>query len=729
MEGDALIMKKSLKQMITIIFATLMVLANCIVYADTYQNIASSGETLLSVKDVADADRTDANGNTLSVFSKGGYTDKYVSFNSSKGAKITFRINITKRGVYELNLGVAESTGAVGTYGISIDGGTDEEVKATGDGKTMYDVVYNSVSTPVLEEGNHTITVKAVKASVHFSGIKLNFLAGEMELDDVKLNGISVSETSSFSTGTDSIRFYFTEELDEKSVSADTVSLTYEKDGSKQSVDAEIKADGKILIIAIKETLKESVSYTINLNNVKDKYGLTVIEDMNTVFVAESKDISNATVTFDAEIKYGDITINGKYISSEGVGVSGRNVELYINEIGEIPLATAMTGQDGAFTIECSFPENKQSGVYTLILDGDYVITPVKSEVMYITKEKEKELLDSIKEMTLGTQVEEFLSKYEEIMGLDLVNDFVNVPNPMPVYEGLLNKLYEDVTKLQKEFYTYIALETINQATEEGLVDMVLSSQEDCKLLGIDYDRIHLIESYYNEYIKAVLNLDTQNDVVKFQEAVSSVTEMWLAKEYGYSDVEIEETDKTVYKGQGIEISLGFTEKVSNLKSALLKISVSDADMIEHMIYEAYENVSFELESADKVVSVNAVYNGEEDVKDLGIMYFTAPEAGDYTVTINGTVVFEENENLLLTTNIIEKVIDVTINKTPSSGGNSGGSGGSSSGRGSSIGASMSISEYKEQLQQENKENEQKTYRFNDISIVSWAEESIYLLL
>lgn len=721
-------MKKSIKQIITIILASLLLLASCVVYADTYQNIASSGETILSVKDVAEADRTDGNGNVLSVFSKAGYTDRYVSFNSSKGSSITFRLNVTKRGVYELSLGVAESTGAVGKYDVSIDGGNAESVSAKGNGVTMYDVVYNPVLTPILEKGNHIITVKATKASVHYSSIKLKFLAGEMEIEDVKLNGISVDETSSFSKGTDSIRVYFTEELNTDTVTNDTVLLTYENNGNLQNIDTEVKAEGKVLIIALKEALEDDVVYTVTLSGVEDKYGLTVIENKSIIFCTDEKGILNGTIAAEAEIEYGNVIVSGEYISSENVGISGRNVKLYINEIVDTPSAVAVTEKDGKFNMEYSFPEDKESGVYTLILGGDYVAEPTEVEVMYITKAKEKELLDSIGNMTSGSQVEEFLETYENIMGLDLVNDFTNVQNPTPVYEGLLNKSYEDVTELQKEFYTYIALETINQAQEESIVALVLDSETDCELLGIPYDRIHLIENNYSEYIKEVLSLDTKKDAEELKNALSPVTEKWLSAEYGYYDLEIDETDKSVYKGEGIEINLSFADDVKNLKKALIKINVSDNEMTDYMIYEASENVSFEVKDGDGFVSVDAVYSGDGLVKDLGVIYLTASNAGDYTVTIDGTAIFEENENLILTTNILEKAIDVTVKRTPSSGGNGGG-GSSSSGRGASIGVSMSVSEYNEQAKKEEQESLQKTYEFSDIKEVSWAEESIYSLL
>lgn len=729
MKGDALMMKKILKQSITIIISIFMVLASCVVYADTYYNIAPNGETVVSVKDVADADRTKGNGDVLPVFSKGGYTDRYVSFNSSNGSVITFRVNVTERGVYELSLGVAESTGAVGNYAVSIDDGNEETVSAKGDGKTMYDVVYNSVMTPILEKGNHTITVKAKKASVHFSAIKLKFLVGEMEIEDIKLNGISVEETSNFSKGTDSIRVYFTEELNKETVTNDTVTLTYENDGKLQSIDTELKAEGKVLIIALKETLEDEKVYTVTMNGIEDKYGLTVIENKSTVFCTEEKDISNGNITAEAEIEYGNVTVSGKYLSSEGTGISGRNVNLYIDEVGDIPLASAVTESDGKFTIHYSFSEDKESGVYTLVLDGDYVIEPTETDVMYITKTKEMELLDSVGKMASGSQVEEFLIKYENIMGLDLVNDFDNVPNPTPVYEGLLNKSYDDVTKLQKVFYTYIALETINQAQEESVVALVLDSKEDCELLGIPFDRIHLIEKNYSAYIKEVLSLDTIKDADEFKNALSPVTEKWLSTEYGYADAEIDETDKTAYKGEGISINLSFAEKVKNLKKVLIKIYVSDSEMLEYMIYEASENVSFEVENGDGFVSVDAVCSTDEFVRNLGVIYLTAPEAGNYSVTINGILIFEENENLSLTTNVLEKIIDVTVKKTPSSGGNSGGSGGSSSGRGTSLGASMSVSDYNEQIKKEEQENTQKKYEFSDIKEVLWAEESIYSLL
>ena len=98
------------------------------------------------------------------------------------------------------------------------------------------------------------------------------------------------------------------------------------------------------------------------------------------------------------------VTLDGaEYMLDIGVGQVAPRLPLKLTE-GEIQ----DHNDDGKFNMEYSFPEDKESGVYTLILDGDYVIEPTEVEVMYITKAKEKELLDSSGNMTSGSQEEEF---------------------------------------------------------------------------------------------------------------------------------------------------------------------------------------------------------------------------------------------------------------------------------------------------------------------------------
>ena len=685
-----------------------------------YVDIAENEETI--VKSYCKDYTSELSGATIA--SGGGQT--FVTFKT--GHYVIFRANVLKAGIYDISIGWGTASAYSPTFAVTVDKEEAVEVTPKYTGLGTYVPEYKQVLRIPLEAGYHKIKVHGISASGYLMGTSLNCLVGEMKIEDIKVNGVSLKDTNSFSKGSDSIKVYMSEEIDKESVTSETVKLTYVENGQTKNASVSLKTDGKVLTLAPKETFKENVDYTLTINGVKDNYDYSSVENSVSLLKFNESVISSGTIVSEAKLNYGDANLTGKYISSEGEGISGRLVEVYLDEVNGAPVSSALTDENGEFAINYQFTQAQSVGMHTFILKDSYTVSPLEVEVMYITKAKEEELLDSLSKKTTADEVYSFLSEYGAVMGIDVLNDLDNVTDKSAVYKGLLNKTFDDAEDLKKEFYTYVALETINQATTKETIDTVLKSEKDCALLGIPFDRIPLIEENYDSYLNDVLNMESKKDAKAFKEALEPITEKWLAEEYGYSDMEIDEDDKSAYKGEGIKINIGFTEDAENLKEALIKIAVSDEDMIDYMTYEAAENVSFEVNAINGLIEIVADYSGDEAVRKLGEIYLTAPEkVGEYDITISGTIVFAENESLLLTTNVITKVIDVTVKKTPSTGGGSGS--GSSSGRTSSIGSSMSVSDYNEQVEKEETEKTEKLYKFNDISEVSWAEESIYSLL
>lgn len=715
-------MKLYVRRISALMFTFLLLLSSMTVSAQTYHNIASSGETMITMAKVDGADRVDKNGNTIGQSGMNGWT--FISFQAD--SKVTFRVNIQKRGAYELFLGVAIANETYKDYAVSIDGGQETIVSAKPKNQN-YDPNWNSVMMPVLETGNHTITVRNVNASVHFMGIKLGFLATDMIIEDAKANDKSLLETVDISKGTDSFKVYFSELLDENTVSAETVSLTYDENGEKKNVLCDIVAEDKVLTVALRETLKEGAFYQLALDGIKDKYGVTEILGKTFNFIADSSAVSNGTIEASALLDYGDAEIKGKYISSEGLGISGRNIRFYLDTLGDTPLKTAVTDENGEFEIDFVFPEDLESDTYTFILDGDYVISPCEFDVMYITLEKEKELLSSLAGMTEASEIEGFLTQYEGLLGLDLDADLTNIPNPDPVYLGL-RKAFSDASALRTEFYTYVALETINQTDDADILSQILESEEDCALLGLSYERIALVKENKASMLADILALPSQTDIGALKEAVMPVVEKWAAIEYGFSDLEIAETDKEVYQGKGIELSLSFTEMAEGLKKADFVVEVQEKDMLLHMTYEDEENVSIELSESENKLSISAQTKANEPKEKLGTLYLTAPEkAGEYTVKISGKAEFEGENGLIFITQITEKTISITVNQTPKK--ETGSKTSSQGSRGGSTSSGMTVSDYKEEIEKQEQQIEEEKYKFSDLESASWAEEYIYALV
>jgi len=715
-------MKLYVRRISALMLTFLLLLSSMTVSAQTYHNIASSGETMITMAKVDGADRVDKNGNTIGQSGMNGWT--FISFQAD--SKVTFRINIQKRGAYELFLGVAIANETYKDYAVSIDGGEETIVSAKPKNQN-YDPNWNSVMMPVLEMGNHTITVRNVNASVHFMGIKLGFLATDMIIEDAKANDKSLLETVDISKGTDSFKVYFSELLDENTVNAETVSLTYDENGEKKNVLCDIVAEDKVLTVALRETLKEGAFYQLALDGIKDKYGVTEILGKTFNFIADSSEVSNGTIEAAAELDYGDAKIRGKYISSEGLGISGRNIRFYLDSLGDAPLKTAATDENGEFEIDFVFPEDLESDTYTFILDGDYVISPCEFDVMYITLEKEKELLNSLAGMTEASEIEGFLTQYEGLLGLDLDADLTNISNPDPVYLGL-RKAFSDASALRTEFYTYVALETINQTEDADILAQVLESEENCALLDLSSERIALVKENKASMLADILALDAKADKDALKEAVMPIVEKWAAVEYGFSDLEIAETDKEVYQGKGIELSLGFTEKAEGLKKAEFIVEVQDEDMLSYMTYEAEENVSSLLSENANEIPVSSEVNANELKEKLGTLYLTAPEkAGTYTVKISGKAEFEGENGLIFITQITEKIISITVNQTPKK--ETGSKTSSQGSRGGSASSGMTVSDYKEEIEKQEQQIEQEKYKFSDLQSADWAEEYIYTLV
>ncbi|MBR5506425.1 MAG: hypothetical protein IKV88_00065, partial [Clostridia bacterium] len=576
-----------------------------------------------------------------------------------------------------------------------------------------------------LEEGVHPVTVTNGGGSLYFRHFCIEYLR-DVEITEVVANDeTTVLESgSTVSRGVDSFDIKFNQEVKEDTVKNATVKLISGED----ELSADVLCSGETATLNLKETLDFSKEYKLSIDGVYDKFGYTQIENAEYIFKTSDSSKDFGSALFEVQKTIFDersMKIEGKMLSSAGVPISGRKIELYaISPSGvksTTPECTAVSGIDGNVVLTGELKEGCESGLYKLDLDYEYKTESLFVEMVYVSETKEQELAEALKKANSVEDIEDFFEANAVMFGFDLEEDTKDLDESL-LYAYFKDNKPETFNEIREDYYKYLNMEKINQASAKKQIADILADEEACVILGIIKGKIELVVDYKTMMLEEIFNLSPIRDEEKFDEKLSEIIEKYYAKEFNVSSPNAETEGDNVDKGQTIYIDLAFSEKVDNITGAIFTVEVDDAEILEGCIVEAKSpfdaKISVKGNIAEVTFEADTKVDGVLKMGEFGIV--NTEKEGKWNVTIGGKVSIEVEADYDVIVPIIEDSAEVSAkanNKKPSGGVSSSPSG---SGRGNGGGTITQ----KPEIEPAEPDAPKNKYEFNDIDGVEWAKES-----
>lgn len=682
------------------------------------------------------------------------YKDTFTDCYSFGGTHMTYNILLPKNGFYEVSLYIGSKL-STNTFAVSIDGEKiSENFTATGnvDVQDYKYVVKNIVGIYEIEGGSHIIRIEKKSGSLYFYGIGIKTAGGDLKLNSISYDETEYEDGSEISKGTDYLDLDFNYNVNEETINENNITLT---DSNGSVVPVIYETTGSKVTLIFKEALKADENYYLSVSGISPLYGSDA-PSYEYMFTTSGEDAGKGTITCDsASCNYEDVSLSYAVKSSKGVGIKGRKVSLWRiapNSIEEVFIGDFVSGDDGVLNLNDTIPENSPYGSYTYVAKCEYC-EAAETKLVYVSKAREEELMDTLKETT-----EETISSYFEDnqieLGISIAEDLKNVPDKSKVYRHFAGADFAFVDDFNKAFDTAVLVETINAATEETKenVESIFENAEAQLLLKLDTNKLNVVlEKGKGSFINDVISLGEVETLENAPSAFNQVIDDNFASVCGKSPVKLNEKEIEVYTGQAIEIPLKFAEKATDVREIVLNISSNTL---------TFEKDNVKIENPEKTkasylwngdsLTVTIKYDYKTDVSDFGGITLNADdEEGEYSVNVEGYAVYDLNldknadftlsEDIPVKAAILTSTFDVTVIKAPISDDNNAQTSrptGSSrpSGGGSGSGSASKPVTNVPTITPVTKPDTpivapDEKFEFVDISNVDWAKESINTLL
>lgn len=541
-----------------------------------------------------------------------------------------------------------------------------------------------------------------------------------------------IAGEKTYSRGTDRVELYFNSLVDENSI--DNIKM---EDESGNEIAVEKIVDKNAVYMQMKETLDYDTNYNIIINGVKSQNGRTMPGEKQYPFTTGSADSDNGKGSLTevaAEINKNIVSAEGKVLSGENVGISGRIVTVDIktpkNASVEGFPKEYISGEDGIFEIEEEIPSDGDSGSYKVTVSSEYSVNAAPITLHFISVGDRTAFLGELEGTDTATKVMIKLNTYKTKINIDPTKDFANVSMPMNVYGHFIGASYNEVEDFIADYRKMIAFETLNTATIGSKAEAVLKDEQACAIIGVDKIKSDLIVNERAGFLTDITKIENKATVEEFLPELDKVIVKWIKAEYSIVELTVDDVSKSVKTGQGATLNIGFTVPQNRVKTIEYNITVNDEKILAGAVVE--EAAEYEFETEDKTAAAKITADPEaEDVSTWGNILLTAPNAtGGYVLTIIGTVTYDIG-GYDITENILPADITVTVTGTNSKlPADSSNTSSSSSGRkpsGSTVVPVAPVDPVTPADPVTPPADEE--FKFDDIDSVSWAKEGIYALL
>ncbi len=677
--------------------------------------VAATGETVVNLADYKWQSMSSAGYDSVYVWnadnmpahlkSNGGYGAPGSICNIGSYQYVTHELNLAQAGLYKIKAYTSGVTQDGKTYGFYLNAAntveelettTPQEINRDGAGDANSNI-YEFVVTAKAAGKFYVTTGFKASASLHrtYNGFTIERIGGNLEVDTVKANtaAAALSNNDTVSKGADTFAVKFTRNADQASVTDLTIGL-YDGDAV---VPTYKNVENGVVYLTVKKVLDAQKTYTIKVNGVYDEYksavtgyALNVVTDTDGAAVssyAAEASATNVKIPSAADENKRDVTVTGKLLSSYGTPIEGRVVSL---KLGSETVWTGLSGVDGVVTAKYEIPlavaDNSQT--YTFVLAGDGAADK-EVALTYVSAAQEVVILGQLANADTATAVRTFIENptYQTMFDINPTTD-------MPAYTGfdedlvygqLTNLVVSDVNGFKTAYKKAILLETINQAgaaDAESAVEAILASSDDCALLGIDKAKFDCVTgANADALVDAICALNVNDPAKTFEEelaALAAAVDAAIADElkiqYSKTDVtSLAAATAQAYVGQGFDVNLDVTPAQANLTEIVYVIEATDAEIIDSAVVTTEYDAATQIVEGKLVITITIPTAAPVALSTdltVGKVSLSAPStAGTATVTLSGTLAFDEGIGYPIVTDIAPKTVTLTTTQNTSTGG------------------------------------------------------------
>ena len=614
-------------------------------------------------------------------------------------------------GMYSLSF---KSNGTIdGTYNVIIDDISAGTINFKNTGSYTNTVVQRNGIINI-SPGKHTIKIQ-VNNSANVYYVELKNVSDSVELYGMFANGEALYDQKAINRGTDVIEIYFNDVIVNNSIIAGDITLS---DGSG-IVPCDVLIDGNCVNVFLEKSLDYNSSYNIKLVNQEKEHSVTFLTKSN------GDDSGKASVSkVEVNGNYENITVSGIVKSSADIGIAGRRVELLIDGY-DSPIGNAVSGVDGIFVIDASVPSDVSVGTKKLVICTDYAADFEYDGFKYYTKSLEDDVISKLEMATNADEVKNALELITGIYDMNLTSDLVNIPCKNLFYSDFIDSEYVTLDDVYDNYKKFIVYEELNQTDSESVVLSILD-EKNCNIVGIDFNAISSLNTAnMTSFVSSVASMEKYSNLNDYLTNFNALLNEALCNEYNKTSANLKIGNISVKIGQGVKLPLELDIDYGDYEGMNLDISVKDSDgnltdaLFNSLNINNENKVNADIKKISTgVVNVNQNLNGTQYKDVLTAILESGNVEDTYTVELSGKVLYNIDETLSLYTAVNSKVISVSVTKNSTASG---------SGGGSSFGANI-----KDVLVSDtsgtgsNIQNiASQTYKFDDLSDVSWAVESI----
>lgn len=635
---------------------------------------------------------------------------------SQPGAAAVYNdINIPEDGMYKLIVVASSPEGSTAKFTVN---GDEAEIMGTltSSGGEWHNYIENDLGIVQLSAGIKTISYTNLSGDVNLDCFQFEKIDTLFDAYSCFTGDTAVLDNRKIPRGTDSFTVYFTDKIK----STDNAAVCLSDRDEEIPIRYSIKENE--LEIMLKKTLDFSKEYTLKISGISGEYAsMQGMYDVCFSTGDENEDDGVSSTKIEEKIiTYEQVCISGTVVSSKNIGIEGRKVMLDVsgpNDFTESQSDAAVTEKDGKFKIEYDIPDGCSMGKYSFTVKSEYA-DDVTIELIYLSENDENALLGALNNTTDSAAVDEWFKTNIVNIGVDYNSD-ISTFNTHDVFtRHFVGKEYKNIRELLTDYSRYLSFETINSGNEQ-MIESILSDENKCAEIGIDYAASAAISTNRAGFIKDIAAFDDMQKPDRFVDEYNKTLNKWLAKEFEKADVSLELPDVNAYVGMGVTVPVNFSAAQSDVIEVALKIKCSNADIIKslNVLGINADKVTLSNEDGENTILAELVDNSE--LKDFGNLQFTAPAAGNYKISFYGTVKFQKND-VCFETNILPKEINISVTKKTSYSQPSG------SGGGSGGGSVPPIEPTEPPVKEPDKDG---AFAFCDLEDVSWAEDSINYLL
>lgn len=494
-----------------------------------------------------------------------------------------------------------------------------------------------------------TVTIKKVEAA---------------KISSVKIGSEEWEENGVYKKGTDVLSVLFSDEISKNN--GESVILT-DEEGNELDVKVKYSEDKKAINILLCESLNYGKSYSLRVENVKDRYG-SEVENKEFEFSVISEDEEDDGEDF-AEISEYKIVDDTAYIkgivkSSQSVGISGRCVEITIVDPNgnEIIKETVSSGKNGELDAKCELLGMLDAGDYILKVNSEYGKSPSEKSYFYIPTYIGNVIWQEIKNSQTADDVLRVLKENSSNLNINPEKDLEEFENAEDILLSLAGLDIENAEEFYKFYYGGMVLEKLNTMTADDVVEAIFQNDNYLNALEIEKDKLNLISDInkiYSDIFSGKPYEDVESVKSQFEISFSSL----YKEENNISDITLMDAAVTGNKGESINVAVNSNEFADNIKEIELTVTF-DARMENYIEnFEAssiYGSAKVQKDGYSYKIKVSDIETAS--IKELVRLSYNSLKTGNAGFDIEGYAVCNIGEGYYINLNIVKNQFDVMVN-------------------------------------------------------------------